>query len=82
MFAPGSHAGTGLGLPALREAAQVTDLPVIAIGGIGVEQVEACIEAGARGVAVVSGVLGAPDVGAAVEAYLAAINGSLEGMRV
>lgn len=40
-------------------------LPAVAIGGIGVENVEPVIKAGASGVAVIGAVMGAPDPGAA-----------------
>ena len=40
-------------------------LPAVAIGGIGVENVEPVIEAGASGVAVIGAVMGASDPGAA-----------------
>lgn len=71
VFAPRSKDGPSFGLGALREAASATTLPVLAIGGIGPERVPACLDAGARGVAVVSGVLGARSPSAAITAYLA-----------
>ena len=73
VFAPGSHPGEGMGLDALREVARDAGLPVIAIGGIQPEHVADCIEAGAAGVAVVSGILGAPNIEQAVSRYLEAI---------
>lgn len=73
VYAPGSHPGEGMGLDALREVAQDAGLPVIAIGGIQPEHVADCIEAGAAGVAVVSGILGAPNIEHAVSRYLEAI---------
>lgn len=79
--APGSHPGTGAGIDALREVARATDLEVIAIGGIQPEHVEECMRAGAAGVAVVSGILGADDVNAAIDRYLQAIEAAMEGIR-
>jgi len=79
VYAPGSHPGEGAGLEVLRTVAQSTVLPVFAIGGIGPAQVADCLHAGASGVAVVSGVLGAPDVAAAINEYLRAIDEALEG---
>ena len=43
--------GPPLGLSALREAASVTSIPILALGGINVERVRGCFEAGATGIA-------------------------------
>lgn len=52
----------------------VTPAPcVFALGGIGPEHVAACIQAGAHGVAVLSGLLEAPDPAEAARAYLGAL---------
>ena len=58
-------AGPALGLSALREIRAAVSIPVIAIGGIGRENVGAVIGAGADGVAVISAVAGQPDITAA-----------------
>jgi thiamine-phosphate pyrophosphorylase len=50
-------------------------VPVWAIGGIGPRDVRACLDAGCRGVAVLSGILSAPDPAAACRAYLDAGSG-------
>jgi thiamine-phosphate pyrophosphorylase len=60
-----------LGPDALRATAGL--LPTYALGGVTPERVPAVIAAGAHGVAVLSGVLDAPDVPAAVGAYLRAL---------
>ena len=78
VYAPGSHPGEGMGLDALREVTQDAGLPIIAIGGIQPEHVADCIEAGAAGVAVVSGILGAADIEQAVTRYLDAIEAAIE----
>lgn len=70
VFEPGSKQGDGVGIEALAAAVHVTALPVLAIGGITPGRVEACLAAGAQGVAVVSGVLGAPSSVRAMQAYL------------
>lgn len=70
VYAPGSHEGVGAGLDAMRTVIASTRVPVFALGGILPQHVADCIAAGAVGVAAVSGVLGAPDVRAAVDAYL------------
>lgn len=69
VYAPGSKPGTGAGVDALSAVARATALPVFAIGGIHPQQVAECLRAGAYGVAVVSGILGAPDIRAAVDLY-------------
>jgi len=50
-----------LGVEGLRRLREGTDLPLVGIGGIGLEQARAVIEAGADGVAVVSALVGASD---------------------
>lgn len=73
VYAPGSKPGEGVGVEALSAVACATSLPVFAIGGIQPEQVTECLRAGAAGIAVVSGILGAPDVRAAVDRYCEAL---------
>lgn len=60
-----------VGLEGLRAVRPLTRVPIFAIGGIGPEQVEAVRSAGADGVAVISAVLGAPDIAGAVQGLLA-----------
>ena len=66
-----------IGLAGLEAVAAAVDLPVIAISGITVARVAEVIEAGAHGLAVVAAVYGAPDVGAATRAFLAAIDAAV-----
>jgi thiamine-phosphate diphosphorylase len=66
VFDAGSKDAPGSGLEHLRAIAEATTLPVLAIGGVTPERVASCIEAGASGVAVVSAVLRAPDIGEAI----------------
>ena len=49
-------------LSLLREARRQLDLPIVAIGGIDLDQVDALIEAGADAVAVISALFEAPDI--------------------
>jgi len=63
--------GAGPGL--LAEIGACCRLPLVAIGGVTPDRVEAVLEAGAHGVAVSSGVWGAPHPAAAVDAYLRAL---------
>jgi thiamine-phosphate pyrophosphorylase len=64
---------TGIGpLRAFCQAAAPT--PVLALGGLTPNRVAACREAGARGVAVLSGIMEVDTPGAAARAYLRALN--------
>jgi len=67
IFATASKPGRApAGLPFVTAVARAVTIPIIAIGGIDEGNVAATLAAGAWGVAVMSGVLAAPDPGAAV----------------
>ncbi len=53
-----------IGLEEIREAHARVDLPIFCIGGIKRENLEAVLDAGARRVVIVSGILRAPDIAA------------------
>ena len=72
VYAPSSKPVAGIGLNALREMVGATSLPVFALGGITPERVPLCRSAGAAGIAVMSGILAAENIEAAVRAYLGA----------
>lgn len=59
----------------LREARAVLNVPIVAIGGITPENGRLLLEAGADGLAVVSGVFGQPDIQAAARRYAALFAG-------
>lgn len=65
----------GKGIVALKEIVDATSLPVIAIGGIDPAHVPEILQAGAAGVAVMSGVVEARDPVNKVSAYLKALTG-------
>ena len=50
------------GVEVLREVSQAVKVPIVAIGGIDHSNAPLCIEAGAAGCAVITAVIGAPDV--------------------
>ncbi len=79
VFAPGSKTATPAGLESLRAITAVASVPVIAIGGITPGTVADCLAAGAHGVAVVSGIIGANDPAAAVADYLDAFRTATGG---
>lgn len=59
-----------LGLARFGSLAETTTLPVYALGGVQRENARDCLKAGAYGIAVVSSIMGAPDVGEATKSYL------------
>ncbi|MBU6282758.1 thiamine phosphate synthase [bacterium] len=65
--------GAPQGLGELARFRSLVDRPVIAVGGIDPRRVAEVLEAGASGVAAIGGVLGAPDPGAAVAAFVEAL---------
>lgn len=60
-----ADAGPGSGLSVLKEIRSRVSVPVVAIGGIGTQNVQDVIHAGADGIAVISVVVSAPDISAA-----------------
>jgi thiazole tautomerase (transcriptional regulator TenI) len=58
------------GLDLVRQTTSAVTTPVIAIGGIKPQHVEALLDAGAHGVAAISGIWGASDAERAVADYL------------
>lgn len=72
VFDPGSKPVGGVGLGSLRGVASGARVPVVAIGGIAPTDVGPCLRAGAVGVAVVTGVMRAPDSARAIAYYLSA----------
>lgn len=80
MFPTGSKPGFRLVGPELlkRVRAEIT-VPLVAIGGITVDNVAEVIRAGADAVAVISAVCAAPDPAAAARKFLEAIRSAREG---
>ncbi|MCL5023271.1 MAG: thiamine phosphate synthase [Nitrospirae bacterium] len=65
--------GAPVGTEALKKASEALSIPVFGIGGIEVENVEEVIRAGARGIAVIRGILNRADRKGAAEEYLSAL---------
>ena len=65
--------GAPLGLQTLEQAARAVTIPIFAIGGMTASRAREVRQAGAFGVAVLSSILSAPNVEAATEKFLAAI---------
>ena len=64
----------GIGL--VRAARQLSDKPIVAIGGVSLERAAEVFEAGADSVAVISGIWQAADPSARARQYLAALQGA------
>jgi thiamine-phosphate pyrophosphorylase len=81
IFATGSKAAADpvVGLDLLRRARAMTDRPLVAIGGITRARAVEVAAAGADGLAVISDLLGAPDLEAAARAFIGTL--ALEGSR-
>lgn len=75
VFTTPSKPGYGpIGLSGLRTVATVSPVPVIAIGGIGPLTGQDALRAGAHGLAVMGGLMRAPDPGAEARAVLEAFS--------
>lgn len=68
-----ADAGPPVGLDGLRELRAMTARPVVAIGGIGLEQAPSVLGTGVDGIAVVSSILGMPDPVAAAHGLCASV---------
>lgn len=72
---PSKPGARPLGIAGLSAAVKLVDVPVFALGGITPDNARECMAAGVYGVAVLSGIMAAPDPYAATRAYLAALGG-------
>jgi thiamine-phosphate pyrophosphorylase len=68
-----------LGLEGIRTLRETTDLPLVAIGGINASNAAEVIRAGADGVAVVSAIMAAPDVGRACRELARQVSEAADG---
>jgi thiamine-phosphate pyrophosphorylase len=69
--------GAAAGVEALREACEVSDLPVYALGGITPDRIEELSDCEVAGVAAIGAVFGASSPGAAIRALLGAVSDHL-----
>jgi len=82
VFATASHEGMpGRGVSLVTDVVRSTTLPCIAIGGVRPEFVGTLRDAGAYGVAAISGIWGAPSAEAAATDYLSHYDGEGAGPR-
>ena len=68
-----------VGLAGLAEARRATRKPLVAIGGITLENAREVIDAGADSIAVIRGLVGATDIGRRAEEFLEKVTGKAEG---
>ena len=59
-----------LGLSGLKKIREATSLPLMAIGGINLDNAAAVLQAGADGVAVISAILGAANLSLQIKKFL------------
>ncbi len=67
----------GLGSAVLHETRGI-DIPVYALGGVSSQRIATCLDAGAYGVAVLSGIMRAADPAAATVDYLRALSSAID----
>lgn len=60
-----ADAGAAVGVEWITQVSQAVSIPIVGIGGINAQNARAIVEAGAVGVAVISSIVGADDVGSA-----------------
>ncbi len=68
--------GPAIGLEILEEFCSALDIPVVALGGVTVENAGACLRAGAEAVAVMGEIMRAEDPRALTAAYVDALSGA------
>jgi thiamine-phosphate pyrophosphorylase len=66
--------GAPQGVERLKAACQASSIPVFALGGIRLENLQELRAAGARGIALISAILAAPDPSASAHALLSALS--------
>ncbi len=62
--------GKSLGCGVIQKVAAEVEIPIYAIGGISLERVREVISAGADGIALISGILGYPDVSQRTQKFI------------
>ena len=68
-----ADAGAATGPALLTQLKQAVDLPIVAIGGVSIHNAAEAVRYGADGVAVISAVVGAPDIAQATAALKAVV---------
>jgi thiamine-phosphate pyrophosphorylase len=79
VFAPTWKPSQAVGVKGLARFCEAAPMPVLALGGITPQRVGTCLAAGAAGVAVASGVLGAADVARAVAVFAEVLSSTESG---
>lgn len=76
-----ADAGPPVGPERVRQVRAAVRIPIVGIGGIKEENAAAVIEAGADGVAIITGVVAAPDIAAAARRVVEAVQAAKNRMR-
>ena len=74
VFEPSWKSVPQLGVEMLQELSSMSTVPVYALGGVSPAECKQCLDAGAFGIATLSGVMGATDPSLAIEFYLSQID--------
>ncbi|TAL27416.1 MAG: thiamine phosphate synthase [Nitrospirae bacterium] len=69
--------GEPIGIDTFGKVKAEISIPVFAIGGINENRIKAVMDAGADGVALISGILGAVDIKSAAKNYIMRVNGDI-----
>ncbi|KAF0146453.1 MAG: thiamine-phosphate pyrophosphorylase [Nitrospirae bacterium] len=69
--------GKPIGIDTLKKVKSRVSIPVFAIGGIKTDMVKEVMGAGADGIALISGILGAVDIKSAAKNYIMRVNGDI-----
>ncbi|MBI5205537.1 MAG: thiamine phosphate synthase [Nitrospirae bacterium] len=69
--------GEPIGIDTLKKVKSEVSIPVIAIGGIKTGMVKEVMDAGADGIALISGILGAVAINSAAKNYIMRVNGDI-----
>ena len=69
-----TNAGNAVGLKKLAHVCRTVTSPVVAIGGIGLDEIRPVLEAGAAGAAVISAIMTAENIAKQTELFLEAAN--------
>lgn len=68
--------GPPIGITLLEEAARTAKIPILAVGGVKKENLSSVLDAGAHGIALISGILAAPDIKQAAREFVSIIHGT------
>lgn len=77
VFPTSTKASSTITLETLQQICQAVNIPVVAIGGVTADNAQATVEAGCKGIAVVSAVFGVPNAASAAKHLRLAVDQAL-----